>query len=352
MSMMLDAQLPQGRTIASTRNTRVRWVDDVKLFACILVVLGHFFQSMQSAHIISDSPVLQWFDRTIYFFHVPLFFICSGYLYLRAPRKDTPAATGGRILHRIVSLGIPYIIFSVITWLLKAVLSSSVNNPSKFSLLETLFLEPLSPYWYLYVLLLFQLLIPRLRSFKGILALLITAAVLSIGCDLLPLQSTLLIYLSSNMVWFVAGMFLASVSAPPLSHRLMLIIGALLGAVFIALSVFVSLQSISFPGLSSLMGLLGCTATLLVFSSAAHSSAAPSKSTQLASLTYPIFMLHTLFAAPVRILLQKLGINAVPIHIAAGLAISFIGPVLTLYISRLIKPVDFMLYPQKYIHLK
>ena len=37
---------------------------------------------------------------------------------------------------------------------------------------------------------------------------------------------------------------------------------------------------------------------------------------------------------------------------AAGLAISFIGPVLTLYISRLIKPVDFMLYPQKYIHLK
>ena len=26
--------------------TREKWVDDVKVIACILVVLGHFFQSM------------------------------------------------------------------------------------------------------------------------------------------------------------------------------------------------------------------------------------------------------------------------------------------------------------------
>ena len=29
--------------------TREKWVDDVKVIACILVVLGHFFQSMTKA---------------------------------------------------------------------------------------------------------------------------------------------------------------------------------------------------------------------------------------------------------------------------------------------------------------
>lgn len=31
--------------------TREKWVDDVKVIACILVVLGHFFQSMTKANI-------------------------------------------------------------------------------------------------------------------------------------------------------------------------------------------------------------------------------------------------------------------------------------------------------------
>ena len=61
--------------------TREKWVDDVKVIACILVVLGHFFQSMVKASIMPDSDLYEWFITTIYDFHVPLFFIYSGYLY-------------------------------------------------------------------------------------------------------------------------------------------------------------------------------------------------------------------------------------------------------------------------------
>ena len=61
--------------------TREKWVDDVKIIACILVVLGHFFQSMTKANILSESNLYKWFNTTIYYFHVPLFFIWSGYLY-------------------------------------------------------------------------------------------------------------------------------------------------------------------------------------------------------------------------------------------------------------------------------
>lgn len=57
------------------------WVDDVKVIACVLVVLGHFFQGITNESILPANDLFQWFNQTIYYFHVPLFFICSGYLY-------------------------------------------------------------------------------------------------------------------------------------------------------------------------------------------------------------------------------------------------------------------------------
>lgn len=68
-------------------NNRKReiWVDDVKVIACVLVVLGYFFQSMVKSEIIADTNIFEWFNEDI-FFSVPLFFICSGYLYQKLSR--------------------------------------------------------------------------------------------------------------------------------------------------------------------------------------------------------------------------------------------------------------------------
>ena len=48
-------------------------VDYIKLLACILVVLGHFFQSMMKASILPENGLYNWFNSTIYYFQVPLF---------------------------------------------------------------------------------------------------------------------------------------------------------------------------------------------------------------------------------------------------------------------------------------
>ena len=50
--------------------TREKWVDNVKVIACILVVLGHFFQSMTKASILPENDLYEWFETTIYYFHV------------------------------------------------------------------------------------------------------------------------------------------------------------------------------------------------------------------------------------------------------------------------------------------
>ena len=110
--------------------TREKWVDDVKVIACILVVLGHFFQSMTKSNILPENGLYQWFNTTIYYFHVPLFFICSGYLYQ------------------------------------KKVFSSSVNDQIG-DLGDTLFLHPTAPYWYLYALFFIFLVTPTFSDVKA-----------------------------------------------------------------------------------------------------------------------------------------------------------------------------------------
>lgn len=51
------------------------WVDNVKVIACILVVLGHFFQSMTQANVLPANDVYQWLTRQfiISMFHFSLF---------------------------------------------------------------------------------------------------------------------------------------------------------------------------------------------------------------------------------------------------------------------------------------
>ena len=156
------------------------WVDYVKVFACILVVLGHFFQSMVKANILPENGLYAWFNTTIYYFHVPLFFICSGYLYQKYSIVDGLSSWKQNTIKKAVVLGIPYFAFSLATWLLKTVFSGSVNNEMG-GLLDTLFIHPTAPYWYLYVLFFIFVLIPTVRGEKGVYALLVIA--LGIGAD-------------------------------------------------------------------------------------------------------------------------------------------------------------------------
>lgn len=87
------------------------WVDNVKVIACILVVLGHFFQSMTKSDVLPQMIYIKWFNQTIYYFHVPLFFICSGYLYQKLSVVNDAHSWGRNVLKKIINLGIPYFVF-------------------------------------------------------------------------------------------------------------------------------------------------------------------------------------------------------------------------------------------------
>lgn len=96
--------------------TREKWVDDVKVIACILMVLGHFFQSMTKANILPENDLYEWFETTIYYFHVSLFFICSGYLYQKYSKVNSVGNWCRNVVKKALALGVPYLTFSTATW--------------------------------------------------------------------------------------------------------------------------------------------------------------------------------------------------------------------------------------------
>lgn len=123
--------------------------------------------------------------------------------------------------------------------------------------------------------------------------------------------------------------------------------GTILGLLFIILSIVVYTAEISGSVISFTMGLLACVAVILMV---ANSEEKFNKGMDfLAKYTMPIFLIHTLFAAPMRSMLLKMGITNAVVHIVLGLGISFAGPIIAAWIMKKTKWLEFFLYPNKFI---
>ena len=184
--------------------SREYWVDIVKLYACVLVVLGHFFQSMVASEIIQGSFFTNWFNQTIYYFHVPLFFICSGYVYQKHIKSRSFLQWKNNSLKKLLTLGVPYFVFSILTWLLKNLFSDAVNSGTD-GFFKTLFLRPLSPYWYLYTLIVIFFVTVPIVSKKDFALMLPISLLMKFLSFIVFDDIYVLKVLFQNEVWFVAA---------------------------------------------------------------------------------------------------------------------------------------------------
>ena len=324
--------------------TREKWVDDVKVIACILVVLGHFFQSMMKANILSENDLYEWFNTTIYYFHVPLFFICSGYLYQKYSKVNSVGSWCKNVAKKALALGVPYATFTTATWVLKKVFSSSVIDQIG-GLGNTLLLHPTAPYWYLYALFFIFLVTPTFSSVKSaavglIVALAAKVLILTGGGYSVYAVSTVL----SNEIWFVIGMSICSFNVQLKGRKIQ---GTIFGLLFVILSIVVYTAKISGSAISFAIGLLACVAVIMMVAGFEEKFGRGMK--LLAKYTMPIFLMHTLFAAPLRSILMKIGIENAVIHVVLGLVISFAGPIIAAWIMKKTKWLEFFLYPNKFV---
>lgn len=119
---------------------------------------------------------------------------------------------------------------------------------------------------------------------------------------------------------------------------------------FIVLSILVYTVKISGSVISFVMGLLACVAVILMMTG--FDEKFGKGMDFLAKYTMPIFLMHTMFAASMRAVLLKIGVQNAMIHIVLGLSISFVGPIIVTWIMKKTKWLEFFMYPNKFLKLR
>ena len=314
--------------------SRVVWVDAVKLFACFLVVFGHLYMSMASSGLLrASSPWYQLPIQTIYTFHVPLFFVCSGFLYQFNKGGSTLEGHLRSLKGKALSLGVPYVVFSTLTLLLKNVFSSEVNNQAT-PFMRTMLFEPIAPYWYLYTLFLLFCLIPRLGNVKSIVKLFVAAFAIKliyVFCPLCWSFPDLVQKIAACGVWFAFGMLL---SDDVVRGRILNTNVAVIAAI---MALVISFNNYSVEntnrGLQFLIAALFVYSIITLAVNAKELQKYASFFSNMGRFFMPVYVLHTICAAGIRSILLKLGIDSLCINMIIGLVISIAAPIAIYQIS-------------------
>ena len=88
-------------------------VDRLKGYACFLVLFGHVIRGIRTAGV-NIPQLFEWMELFIWSFHVALFLFLSGVVYHLTGEWKNHKTKYGFILHKLLGLGIPYVVFSVV----------------------------------------------------------------------------------------------------------------------------------------------------------------------------------------------------------------------------------------------
>lgn len=194
----------------SGSSRREAWLDGLKGFGILLVILGHVLSGYLDAWTFPEAygsfyPVRTW----IYSFHMPLFFLISGYTFTLAYWRDGWLRRD-RFFRQLVNLLWVYVLFALIQWCVKQAVPDLVNEAYDLRDLRRMFLEPLGNFWYVYVLFVIYILaaLVRLPEWPGW-WLLAPAAVAVMAADLHLDWTQLTVYrILYHFFFFALGCFL------------------------------------------------------------------------------------------------------------------------------------------------
>lgn len=299
---------------------RELWLDYIRAIACFMVAFIHFVESMEQSGIIDFGGFYQWMERTMYYIPVPIFFFCSGYLYQMGKPVDSMQAYWKSIKSKLINLGIPYLFFVLLTIGMKYILGSSVNTPVDKSLWEYLLVSPPGQMWYLLVLIMCFLLIPTMNE-RNSQAILFISAVLKMVA-LTGIEARFPIVEMKFMdygIWFVLGMLVSYKGWKPDNKWF------LVGMCWFPVMVLVMLTDKAELLLQSVISLFGI---LLLAGVCVKCKRECRVLDLLSKYMLQIYLLHTMCAACVRIVLLKLSITSGVVHCVLGLLSSFAGPVI------------------------
>ncbi|MCO5950389.1 acyltransferase family protein [Mucilaginibacter flavidus] len=188
----------------NTAAARLNWVDHAKGIGIILVVFGHVIKGLNTANLI-DPVFFNYAVNFVYSFHMPLFFILSGYFFLPGFNKR-----GNKyfLVNKLETIVYPFIIWVLIQSFIALRLSALTNSHVKARFSLDYFYRPHDQFWFLMALFLINLMCLLFFNISKKWGVLISVIVWVVYYNF-PLITDIFDRTYLNLIYFAAGIALS-----------------------------------------------------------------------------------------------------------------------------------------------
>ena len=332
----MNKSLPHSQAVIAQQPSRDQWVDAIRGFGILLVTIGHTWRGLESSGLIPDFGLFQAVDMRIYAFHMPLFFLVSGFYLPRVlgARTWTRFATS-----RIERLLWPLLVWTYVFFLFRIAAGSLANTQSNWSSFPWFPLPPREQFWFLWALFLVQMSALAIKPWLGhgrhkstILWLLMLSLSLALYYFPIGLEGNgeWLSGAYQNAPYLFLGAFIGSMGLPIASNKSGAI-GLVLFVFLIASVPVLSAGPTSRLFLASSLSLLCCVAVQFLHPKIGW---AGSLFVFLGETSLAIFVAHVIFSAATRIVLIKVGVEDIWLHMIAGTLLGMLGPICLYLLAR------------------
>lgn len=138
----------------SNSNQRDVWLDALKGFAILCIIIGHTIERTQTGTGYINAP-LHFIDVFVNRMHIYIFFMVSGFLYARFDRKrikENSTYTKTYIWKKFCDFMLPYLLFAILIWIGKMAFSAYVVRQVSILDLILMLVRPVAFMWFIYVL--------------------------------------------------------------------------------------------------------------------------------------------------------------------------------------------------------
>ena len=182
-------------------------MDILRGLGILLVILGHCVPDFPVD--LRSNVLAGGLEIWIYRFHMPLFFLCSGYAFCLTTIKVQGLSFSTFINQRIKRIVIPYLVFSVISMLLRIIFSSVTRSGINIGdAIGGIFFEG-KYFWFLYTLFLISIIFKVLwDQTKNLSLMLGIAIVLYVVYVILPIKFLCIDRIGVYSLYYVLGCYL------------------------------------------------------------------------------------------------------------------------------------------------
>ena len=277
-------------------------------------------------------------------YHVALFMFLSGFVYHLNNDWKSKGSRVKFLTHKLVNLGIPYFAFSIIYIVINSCMASSVNTAFGIENIFLLWKRPVAQYWFIFALFWLFVLFVILSLFLKNWQITILLAIINWISMFTHFSLGILSTAFSMALVFGIG---ASISELYVDKMSKVKRGVIVGAQLLITTLLIvfdinTLEFINIVGIIGSIALISLLMNIEGFSKLLGG---------ICKYSFPIYLLHTIFTAGIRVVLMKIGIDFYLIHLVVGLLFGFIFPIIAARIASKVKVFNVFFYPSKVIKL-